>query len=277
MKKSEGRLNFAWQVAVMLAAPLYYLGVVFAYDAWCRIVLGKRRRIILTYHRVHDGAEDPEMSVTPEHFRQHMDFLSQRYKVVSLGEILHPSVADRNEDLVAITFDDGFVDNFEQAYPVLKEQGFPAIIFLIADRIAARDPAMLTLDQIGSMTKNSISFGSHTCSHPVLAHVPPSVAEEEIRRSKEILEKMLGVPVEYFAYPKGKKEQVGPLAKDIVKASGYKAAVTMENGDVSRISDIFEIGRLGVRDVPLIVFKTRLSGIFESAPFLLVRQILGAT
>lgn len=80
------------------------------------------------------------------------------------------------------------------------------------------------------------------------------MAENEIRRSKAVLQELLGHQVDYFAYPKGKNQHFSLADKEYVKSCGYKAALTMENSVLSRSSDFFVIGRLGVRDVSLTSF-----------------------
>ncbi len=271
------KLNLSWKIAVAGSFVLYYSGIIFLYNFVRKNVFKKQRRIILTYHRVHEGALDLEMSVSPKHFREQMSYLVHRYRVVSLERVIDPINRNSQVDLAAVTFDDGYWDNFQYAFPILKEKKIPAIIFLIADRVGRTDLGMLTLDQIKVMQGQGISFGSHTCTHPVLADIPPAQVEEELRRSREVLEQALGCRVKCFAYPKGKKDQYSGLVKDLVKASGYKCAVTMENGAVEDPLDMFEVHRLGIRDVPLFVFKVRLSGIFESSVVLMIRRLLGAT
>ena len=275
MEKKTEKFNTAWKAAMALSFVLYYSGIVFVYELFRKAVLRTPRKIILTYHRVNNDANDPEMTVTPANFKSQVEYLDQKFRIVPLDEILFAKPGGPVQDLVAITFDDGYADNFLYAFPILKERSAPAMIFLVADKVD-RSEKMLTLDQIRLMQQNRISFGSHTCTHPVLAEVPLEVAEREIKLSREMLEAMLQQKVEFFAYPKGKAHQYGPAVKKLVEKHGYKAALTMENGTVTEATDLFEVKRLGVRDVPLVVFKTRISGILESFPFALARTLLRA-
>lgn len=101
--------------------------------------LERRRRgrgdygvFILEYHRVTDDDGEPEGTVTSARLRSHVQFLKKRFRVVSLGEAVAQLSACKtlDEDLAVITFDDGFRDNYELAWPVLRDEGTPATIFV---------------------------------------------------------------------------------------------------------------------------------------------------
>lgn len=179
-------------------------------------------------------------------------------------------------DTLVITFDDGFKDNFDNAYPILKKYGAGATIFLIAGAIGQED--MLNEQQIREMQGSLIEFGSHTVTHPILATLPIQKATGEIADSKRLLQDLLHQEVNLFAYPKGKKNvHYTSVTKSIVQKAGYLAAVCTDNGPVSPDSDLFELKRIGIRNFPMFVIKTRISGIFESPPIRYFRNRVGVT
>jgi hypothetical protein len=93
-----------------------------------------------------------------------------------------------------------------------------------------------------------------------------------------MLQQLLKQEVNLFAYPKGKKNvHYTPAIKSIVQKAGYSAAVCTDNGVVTLESDPFELNRIGIRNFPMFVVKTRISGIFESFPVRFVRGFLGVT
>jgi peptidoglycan/xylan/chitin deacetylase (PgdA/CDA1 family) len=91
--------------------------------------------VILMYHRVADAPDDPYgLAVAPDHFAAHVDHLRRRGGVVPLTEILRPSRALQ----VAITFDDGYVDNLTCAAPLLADAGLPATYFITSGRVGGQ-------------------------------------------------------------------------------------------------------------------------------------------
>src|SRR5690349_3688271 len=89
--------------------------------------------VVLLYHSVRDASSDPQLlSVTPHRFAMHMAWLVDRYHVVSLPELVAGVSQGQHQDekLVAVTFDDGYLDNLTYARPVLEHYGVPATVFV---------------------------------------------------------------------------------------------------------------------------------------------------
>ena len=99
-------------------------------------------------------------------------------------------------------------------------------------------------NEIDSMKDSNISFGSHTVNHPILTNEQTDVIEDEIRRSKEIIEKETGRDVLHFCYPNG---DYNDGIKEIVSVS-YKSACATNSGFVSKDSDIYALNRIGIND-----------------------------
>jgi peptidoglycan/xylan/chitin deacetylase (PgdA/CDA1 family) len=204
---------------------------------------------ILMYHNI--GYEQGSFSVTPENFAKQMEHIKKHdYEVISLDELV---TAIRNKkplkrNKVVITFDDGYKDNFEYAYPVLKRFGFPATIFIITDFIGKGKIGVgkqfASWEDIVIMSKNNISFGSHTKTHFYLdVAKDEAVAWEQISGSKKIIEQKIGMPVDYFCYPSG---GFCPKAKGLVVQAGYKGACTTNRGFADFNQDIYELKRIKI-------------------------------
>lgn len=276
---------------------------------------------IIPYHMVVDKPNGfyPEISI--HDFEKQVAYLSKNYNVISLDEIVE-RVA-RRESLrrcVAITFDDGFKDNYENAYPILKKYNIPATIFLITGDIengtapwfiklryifmrtekthfqlrahgeiatfpmrtreekyfaskkamvclkdSADEKKLLLLDnlceklsvdefdglnnlmldwnQIKDMSRNNISFGAHTVTHPILNRITSEVVENEIKKSKESIEAIIGKPVTAFAYPFGKKTEYSNKIFEVLRKFGFKCSVTSEYGTNDFHTNLFELRR----------------------------------
>ena len=272
------RYTILWKIGTFLSLLLYSSGMAGLCLFLRRKVFKRHRSIVLTYHSIRDDQKRPDISVPTSMFRRQMAYLRKRFNVLPLHELLKNRArrAVMSKDELAITFDDGYKDNFLNAFAILREYKLPATIFLISAQIGKNDE-FLKPDEIKIMQANNVEFASHTAHHLVLAEVDSKTAEEEITSSKAELENILNDKVEFFAYPKGKKKHFNERTKALIEKAGYKAAFTTENGAINSKSDFFALNRIGIRNCPLFVFKVRLWGIFESWPFLLIRKFLKLT
>lgn len=272
------KYRVSWALGALLCAVLYFSGFLWLYEYIRKNVLRNYRTSVLMYHRITDKLEDPDISVSPAHFTKHIEYLHRHSAVLPLTAIIQNTKehAELSCDTVAITFDDGYKDNYTEAYPVLKRYGLPATIFLISS-LLDKDEKMLESDQLRTMRANGIDFGSHTVTHPILSEIDPEQAQSEISDSKRQLEDILREHVRLFAYPKGKYSHYNSYVKKMVEDAGYEAACITENGAVEDDCDLYEIKRIGMRNFPVFVLKVRLSGLFESAPVYALRKMLGLT
>lgn len=202
---------------------------------------------VLMYHYINKGAKENKLIVTPESFKRQMEFLKgNEYNVISLDELadIIKSAKPIPPKTVCITLDDGYGDNYLYAYPVLKELGFPATIFVYTDAVGR--PGYLTVSQIQEMVSNSkVRIGSHTKTHFWLGKTEKgkenfAKAREEIAGSKKVLEEMTGEPVTFLAYPGGgfTKE-----TRQLVIDAGYKGAVATNPGKKYPKHDIYALKR----------------------------------
>lgn len=178
-----------------------------------------KRTVVLCYHSVHSTT--PFASATPRVFEQHLIWLKQHCTIVPFSQITAVvSGSGEGYPCVAITFDDGYVDNYECAFPLLQRYEVPATFFLtvgfmerdpavverfeILRRTRAEDLHSLTWVQAREMLRAGMEVGAHTYSHPNLARLDRPAAEVELRRSKEIMEDRLGQRISLLAYPFGR-------------------------------------------------------------------------
>ena len=144
------------------------------------------RFTILMYHMVCSPktVEEAKYACPPELFEQHLRYLkSSHHMPVSLSEVEACLMSGKAlpDNAVVITLDDGFEDNYTQAFPLLQQYGIPATIFLASGVVGGKNEwmtgrdfperKMLNWQQIEEMNRHKISFGAHTVSHPKLSEL----------------------------------------------------------------------------------------------------------
>jgi len=159
---------------------------------------GRRRPgdvVILLYHRVGVGRSEIEMPV--EAFERQLEHLCSEERVLTLEE----GLAGDPGGGVVLTFDDGYRDFAETVVPLLVEHRLPAVLYLATGLMEAGDGALTWADLRAAVATGLVTVGSHTHSHADLSGASELEAEDEMRRSKGLIEDRLGIACEHFAYP----------------------------------------------------------------------------
>ena len=185
---------------------------------------------ILTYHSV--GHRRYEMNVTPEAFQDQMQWLAKNCDVISLKE------AAAGTPGVAITFDDGYVDNLHNALPVLEAHGLPATVFVVSGHLASTLPnekepetgLLMSPDEVREIHQRGLSIGAHTVNHPRLSTLSREAQAREISDSKRDLEAILCSPVTAFAYPYGSALDFDTNTEKLVEQAGYSFGCANQYG-----------------------------------------------
>ena len=199
---------------------------------------------VLMYHLVDAPVKGSGLIVRPDSFERQMEFLKlHRYRVVPLGTLIAQlksggRVAPKT---VAITFDDGTLDNFRNAFPVLRKMAFPATIFMITSNIGR--PGWLSEEDLKILDESGITIGSHTANHAFLPPLSPQEVQRELVESKRALEAVLGHEVSLFSYPSG---GVTPEIEQAVERAGYAGAVTTNYR--TRRHDPYALHRVKIRE-----------------------------
>ncbi len=224
---------------------------------------------ILFYHRVADDPGDP-LTVSCDVFEKEMALLDERgYEVIDVVEALDRLYAGTlAPNTIALTFDDGYVDNAVHALPVLERHGFRGTVFVVTDLVSGKggfakghgSPApLLGWDEIERLDgKSPLTFEAHTVTHPNLVESSDAESWAEIDLSRRALEDVLGRPCTAFCYPGG---FLGPREHEYVRRSGFRYAVTTEPGLNTEETDPFLIRRTQMnRADRLIDFAAKLDG-----------------
>lgn len=197
---------------------------------------------IMMYHHVVDLDHHEANWVNPKNFEKQMKFLQDgQYHVITLNELVDAKLNDKklSKKTVVITFDDGYLDNYEFAMPILKKYQFPATIFVPSEIIG--DEGIVNVSQLKEMMANGFEVGSHGLTGEYLPGMTHEEIVNHIGNSKKKLEELLGVKIQYFAYPIG---GFSDAIKEHVKTFGYKGACATNRGFDRQNNDVYELNRI---------------------------------
>ena len=206
---------------------------------------------LLMYHGV--GTEDKkdwgDMLITPQLFEQQLQYLTERgYKIVSVEELSERFRTNKEvKQYVALSFDDGYVNNYYHAFPLLKKYNATATFYVIKNAVGTDN--YMDDKQLEELLKAGMKIGSHTMSHSNLTTLDESLLQREIAGSKMLLgQRYEDLVVESISYPNGAYNDV--VIRECL-AAGYQEGVSGivgVNTHDSYNEAPFEMYRVGVYD-----------------------------
>ncbi len=205
---------------------------------WNNAVAGKGIRI-LAYHGIEPDPKN-DLAVSCDNFERQMRYLKENFHVLNLSSAYDLFLDGKgiHDDIIVLTFDDGYSNFWEFAYPILFKYRLPATIFVIADRLQSGGPRFMDISTVCRLAESPlVSVGSHSLNHLSMAQIPPDVRLWEINESKRILERILGQPVDHFCYPYGTRNDISEACERDLREGGYRLACSSLNGinvDASR-------------------------------------------
>ena len=225
---------------------------------------------ILMYHRIADtgAAQTARWRLAPALFeaqlrclREH-DFYSITLEDWARAIGNHTPLRGRP---VLMTFDDGYMDFYAYAWPLLKCYGFSATVFLVTDRVgqanrwdsdAGEQVPLMDWRQISELQAEGVQFGSHSASHRPLTGLSPEEIVDEVSRSRAALQRRLGTTVRAFAFPYG---DFDPVVEHLVGASGYVYGLSCRPGFSGWQDSLLALPRIEISGATdLQEFKRRL-------------------
>ena len=209
--------------------------------------------VILAYHSI---GSISHYSLSADAFEQQMVYLAARRKVVTLDKLI-ADVNSGQKSLAAITFDDGYEDNYYTVFPIMQRYNLPFAIFPVTSFVDGNDAVFgytiqykqlkaMTWAQLRELYDYGVVVGAHTHMHPQLSACSPDRVLQELRRSKEMLECQLSSRVNMLAYPFGQRQDFDERTKQVAQEVGYEAGFSAVPTTIGRVRDIFEIPRVTI-------------------------------
>jgi len=224
--------------------------------------VGWNKPRILMYHMVREhipNAQFNKLRVKPAEFEKQIAWMKEQgFHFVTMRE-LYDNWGEHPEKTVAITFDDGYLDNLGNAFPILEQYQAKATIYVVVDR-HDRDwstykkahhnsgelmqEKKLNDEQLKFLAQSSlVEIGSHTLTHANLDKLDNEQCLVELVESKRQLEQWIQQPVTSFAYPFGIYSQ---RDVELVKQAGYRTGVTTKEGIDSVNCDLLQLQRIKI-------------------------------
>jgi peptidoglycan/xylan/chitin deacetylase (PgdA/CDA1 family) len=206
-----------------------------------------------------------DLTVSPQDFEQQVSYLAANgFTFLTVDQVQNAllSGSPLPEKAVAISMDDGYKDNFEKAFPILKKYNACATIFLVTSTIGT--PKHLTWPDIDTMHTQSVGYGSHTVSHLDLTTLPRPRLDYELCESKRIVESHFNQQIGSIAYPSG---EWNDLVVERTRSAGYLSGWKKGGGPVEPGNDPLLLPRVRVRGVSTMEDFQRMvwSGVYTIA------------
>lgn len=222
---------------------------------------------VLMYHKFGDKRED-KSNTSAEEFRRHLKILKfLGYETITFRDLEKIGLNHRfDKKYIILTSDDGYKNNYDIMFKVLKEFNAKITIFLVSninynkwdvDLYGAPKLELMDEHEIKEMIETKlVEFGGHTLNHADFYKISDDEARYQIFENKKILEEKYNIKLITFAYPWGHlKEET----KEILKEAGYKFAVSTDTGTGIFTDDLFEIRRSGIDKTSIFDFLRKIS------------------
>jgi peptidoglycan/xylan/chitin deacetylase (PgdA/CDA1 family) len=268
-KEEKTVLNFCEKI---LKIPYLYGKIESVLDFENHYAKIKRYEIpVLMYHQFVKNKRDGgkiKLFVTEKTFELQLKILKfLNYETITFEELKSIGLQNRFfKKYIILTVDDGYKDNYEILFPLLKKYSMKAVIFLVSglnynkwtiESDNEKKFYLMSTEEILEMQDSGlVEFGGHTLTHLDFHKAEKEIAEREIREDKEITEERLNKKLTVFAYPYGHRKEE---TKKLVKEAGYDFAVSTDTGAGIFTDDLYDIRRTAIDKTSLLDFLRKIS------------------
>ena len=234
-------------------------------------ILGAEHGVILLYHHVATNSP-PSTSISPTDFNRHLEYLrDNNFNVIGLDRMIENlrSGTPLPERAVAITFDDGYVSIYEEAFPLLQSFNYPFSLFLSTEPIDSGQRNYMNWDQIREMSAAGVLIGNHMVDHPYMLQRQPTETEQQwlerleadLLQAERTIAEETGQSHRYLAYPYGEYD---PAIKAMLAALDF-VGLAQNSGAVGYSSDFLALSRYPLASIYANLATARVK--FETLAF----------
>ncbi len=220
----------------------------------------RKTMVIVAFHRINDQIPEDGLTCSSAKFEAFCRFLSKCARVVPFSEQVKACREGRDmRGTVSITFDDGYLDNFEVAAPILRALQLPATFFITTGFIGSkvvpfwdaefeRRPPWMSWDNVRSLVSQGFEVGAHTDTHIDMGSVDVETTRAELELSKKKIREELGIGVQLFAYPFGGPENITERSRELVRDLGFVCCASCYGGVNAAGTDPYHLQRIPIAE-----------------------------
>lgn len=220
----------------------------------------RSKMTIVAFHRVNDQMAADGLTCDSAKFEAFCRFFQRHFRVVPLAHQVEGCRSGENlGGTLSITFDDGYLDNFEVAAPILRKLQLPATFFVTTGFIGSNTvpawdtelpnpPRWMSWEHLRELVSQGFEIGCHTDSHIDMGLADLRTVRAELELSRRKLLEQLGVSVKLFAYPYGGPENISESSRALVREAGFSCCIACAGGVNVRPRDPYRLNRIGIAE-----------------------------
>jgi peptidoglycan/xylan/chitin deacetylase (PgdA/CDA1 family) len=221
----------------------------------------RSKTVVVAFHRVDNDLPADGLTVNPAKFETFCRFFLKHFRVVSFAEQVAGAHAGKDMGgTLSITFDDGYLDNYTVAAPILRRLGLPATFFVTTsfvgstgfvapwDKKLSNPPGWMSWDQVRALRRWGFDIGCHTDTHINLATSDAAAIRADLSTARAKLFEQLGEQADLFVYPFGGRHNITPDALALVREAGFVCCASCYGGTNPAVADPYALRRIGVAE-----------------------------
>ena len=200
--------------------------------------------ISLMYHRFEEN-KYPSTNIRIDDFEKHIKILQENnIRFINPKNFENEIKNNKKQRKILLTIDDGFSSFYQNAWPLLKKEKIPFILFVSTREVGAFN--YMTWDQIREISKEDfVEIGNHSHTHEYLVDESKDLILDDIKKSISIFKDQLGKNSEFFSYPFG---EYSLEFKKLIKSLGFKYAFGQHSGVIDETKDFYELPRFPINE-----------------------------